>query len=49
MRSKGPAINEVAAKYGGGGHLKAAAGKVETEKEIPNLLKDLNEIKKMAA
>lgn len=50
MRSKGPVISDVATKWGGGGHLKAAACKIKNKTtEFSKLLKDLNNITKMAS
>ncbi len=42
IRSKGPIINEVAAKYGGGGHKLASGVRTEDKKVVDNLLKDLS-------
>ena len=42
IRSRGPVINEIAAKYNGGGHKYAAGARCETREEIDNLLKDLS-------
>ena len=43
IRSRGPVINEIAAKYNGGGH-KFASGVRNTDKsQIEELLKDLSE------
>ena len=43
IRSRGPVINEIAAKYNGGGH-KFASGVRNTDKsQIEKLLKDLSE------
>ena len=41
MRSKGPAINEIAAKYHGGGHPKASGASVYSKEEMSQLLEDL--------
>ena len=50
MRSKKPVISDVATKWGGGGHLKAAACKVKNKtKDFKKLLLDLNKITKMAS
>ncbi|MBP5407703.1 MAG: bifunctional oligoribonuclease/PAP phosphatase NrnA [Bacilli bacterium] len=43
IRSRGPIINEIAAKYNGGGHKLASGVRTESEKDIENLLKDLDE------
>lgn len=44
IRSRGPIINEIAAKYNGGGHKLASGVRTESEKDIDNLLKDLDEV-----
>ena len=41
VRSKGPAINEIAAKYHGGGHPKASGASVYSKEEMSQLLEDL--------
>lgn len=46
IRSRGPIINDVAASYGGGGHIYASGARLKTEEEINNLLKDLDECAK---
>ena len=43
IRSRGPIINEIAAKYGGGGHKYASGIRTESKEVIDNLLHDLNE------
>jgi len=43
IRSKGPVINEIAAKYHGGGHKYASGVRTSEEIDIENLLKDLDE------
>lgn len=43
IRSRGPEINEIAAKHGGGGHKYASGVRTESKEEIENLLKDLSE------
>ena len=43
IRSRGPIINEIAAKYNGGGHKLASGVRTESEKDIDKLLKDLDE------
>jgi len=43
IRSRGPIINEIAAKYNGGGHKYASGVKTTKEIDIDNLLKDLDE------
>ncbi|MFT8400314.1 MAG: bifunctional oligoribonuclease/PAP phosphatase NrnA [Lentilactobacillus diolivorans] len=44
LRSKGPAINELAKKYGGGGHPLASGAVVENEDQIKDFVKDLNDL-----
>lgn len=46
LRSNGPLVNEVARKYGGGGHDNAAGITLENKKQIKDVLKDLNKIAK---
>ena len=43
IRSRGPVINEIAAKYNGGGHKLASGVRTEDEKDVDKLLKDLDE------
>ncbi|WP_164668383.1 DHH family phosphoesterase [Virgibacillus doumboii] len=43
LRSKGPVINEIAAKYDGGGHPMAAGASVKSWEETENVIKDLQE------
>lgn len=42
IRSRGPIINEVAAKYNGGGHKFASGVRTPNEEDIDNLIKDLD-------
>jgi len=42
IRSRGPIINEIAAKHGGGGHKYASGVRNESKEEIDTLLKDLS-------
>src|SRR5690625_179314 len=44
VRSKGPVINELAAKYNGGGHPLAAGASVKTWEKAERFIKDLEEI-----
>jgi len=44
IRSCGPVINEVASKYGGGGHKYASGARLTSWESADNLIKDLNEI-----
>lgn len=42
IRSRGPVINDIAAKYGGGGHKFASGVRNEDKKQIDELLKELS-------
>ena len=42
IRSRGPIINEVAAKHGGGGHMYASGARLKTEEDIKALIDDLD-------
>lgn len=44
IRSRGPIINEVATKYGGGGHIYASGARLKTWDEAEELIKDLDEV-----
>lgn len=44
LRSKGPVINEIAAKYNGGGHPLASGATVYSWEEAANVIKDLDEV-----
>lgn len=44
LRSKGPIINEIAAKYNGGGHPLASGATVNSWEEADALIKDLKEV-----
>jgi len=44
IRSRGPIINEVASKYGGGGHKFASGARLKSWEDVDNLIKDLDEI-----
>lgn len=44
IRSKGPVINEIAAKYGGGGHPLASGVTISTWAEADQIEKDLEEV-----
>ena len=46
IRSRGPIINEVAAKYGGGGHVYASGARLKTWDEAEALINDLNGVAK---
>ena len=42
IRSRGPVINEIAARYGGGGHAHASGIRNIKSEDVDNLLKDLD-------
>lgn len=44
IRSRGPVINEIASKYGGGGHKFASGARLKSWTDADNLIKDLDEI-----
>ena len=44
LRSSGPNINEIAVKYGGGGHRKASGATVKDRDTVEAMLRDLEEI-----
>ena len=46
IRSVGPVINAIAARYGGGGHIYASGARLKTWEEADNLIKDLDEVAK---
>lgn len=41
LRSRGPNINKIATKYGGGGHLLASGATVESLAVVDDILKDI--------
>ena len=43
IRSRGPIINEIAAKYNGGGHKYASGARITNVDEVDNLIKELDE------
>ena len=43
IRSRGPIINEVAARHNGGGHMYASGARVKTFEDADLLIKDLDE------
>ena len=43
IRSRGPIINEVAAKHNGGGHAKASGARIQNSKDIDKLFSDLDD------
>lgn len=44
LRSKGPTINQIAAKYNGGGHPLAAGATIQNWDEVESVLADLEEV-----
>lgn len=46
IRSRGPVINEIATKYGGGGHIYASGARLKSWEEADKLIKDLDEVSK---
>ena len=42
IRSRGPIINDVATKFGGGGHIYASGARIKTKEAIKELIKDLD-------
>ena len=46
IRSRGPVINEVAARYGGGGHKYASGVRTDSKETVDKLIKDLSECTK---
>ncbi|MDX8046706.1 bifunctional oligoribonuclease/PAP phosphatase NrnA [Gracilibacillus sp. S3-1-1] len=44
IRSKGPVINQVAAKYEGGGHPLASGAKIHQWEDVENVIADLEEV-----
>lgn len=46
IRSRGPIINEIATKYGGGGHMYASGARLKNWNEAEQLIEDLNEVSK---
>jgi len=46
IRSRGPIINEIASKYHGGGHKYASGVRTNSEEEIEQLLKELDQASK---
>ena len=43
-RSRGPEINSVLEKYGGGGHPMASGARLKNKEDVDNLIKDLEEL-----
>lgn len=46
IRSRGPVINEVAARYGGGGHKRASGVRINDTEKIKQLIRDIDEVVK---
>ena len=44
IRSKGPIINNIASKYGGGGHKYAAGARLSSWDKVENLIDDLDKL-----
>lgn len=44
LRSSGAAVNEIAKKYGGGGHVQAAGARVKTWDMINQMIQDLDQL-----
>ena len=44
IRSRGITINDVASKYGGGGHKNASGVRLNDPQKIQNLIKDLDDV-----
>ena len=44
IRSVGPYVNDVASKFGGGGHKYASGAKLKTWEEADNLIKALDKL-----
>ena len=42
IRSRGPIINDIASKYGGGGHKFASGVRTENKEDIDKLINDLD-------
>lgn len=43
IRSRGPVINEIAARYNGGGHKFASGAKISNKRDVDAMLKDLEQ------
>jgi len=44
IRSRGPIINKVAEKYGGGGHIYASGIRLKDKTQLDNIIKDLDQV-----
>ena len=46
VRSRGPIINEILARHGGGGHIYASGARLKTDEEMDSLIYDLDLVTK---
>lgn len=46
IRSRGPIVNEVAAMFGGGGHIYASGARIKNDEDIENLVAELDKVAK---
>lgn len=46
IRSRGPIVNEVAARFGGGGHIYASGVRMNNEEDMEKLIEQLSEVSK---
>ena len=46
IRSRGPIINDIAAKYNGGGHIYASGARIKEESDVDKLFKELDKATK---
>ena len=44
IRSRGPIVNEVAAKFGGGGHIYASGVRLKDENQMKQLIEELSKV-----
>ena len=44
IRSRGPIVNEVAANFGGGGHIYASGVRIKNEEDMKKLIEQLSEV-----
>lgn len=44
IRSRGPIINEVASKYGGGGHIYASGARLDSFEKVNDMINDLDKV-----
>ncbi|TNF07157.1 MAG: bifunctional oligoribonuclease/PAP phosphatase NrnA [Bacillota bacterium] len=47
LRSSGPTIDKLANQYGGGGHAKAAGARLDSWEQLPQFIKDVEEVVKV--